>query len=168
MARWHWANLRGEAVFDAVSALAEGEALMIRADRGVDAGKIAALLPRLAAQGVRRVKTCLGDAIAMRTYFEGSLFLGLALTAHLAVWPSAPETGVEGAGEGGDDLLSVQASNASIATLVETWDSPPELTTEPESAAAGNRAMFGDDGARDADDVRKPGRPLAPFSRRNR
>lgn len=70
----------------------------------------------------------------MRTYFEGSLFLGLALTAHLAVWPPAPETGVEGAGEGGDALLSVQASNASIATLVETWDSPPELTTEPESA----------------------------------
>ncbi|WP_306004609.1 ExbD/TolR family protein [Aquicoccus porphyridii] len=53
-------DLRGEAVFDAVSALAEGEALMIRADRGVDAGKIAALLPRLAAQGVRRVKLVSG------------------------------------------------------------------------------------------------------------
>ncbi len=70
----------------------------------------------------------------MRIYLEGSLFLGLALTVHLAVWSPGSETGVEGAGEGGDDLLSVQASNASIAALVETWDSPPEVTMERDTA----------------------------------
>ncbi|WP_372612816.1 ExbD/TolR family protein [Aquicoccus sp.] len=51
---------RGEAVFDAMPDLPEGEALMIRADRGVEASQIAALLPRLAAQGVRRVKLVSG------------------------------------------------------------------------------------------------------------
>ncbi|KPP83540.1 MAG: Periplasmic protein TonB [Rhodobacteraceae bacterium HLUCCO07] len=70
----------------------------------------------------------------MRRYLEGSFFLGVALAVHVAVWSSTPRTGVVGAGEGGDDLLSVQASNAGIEVLVETWDSPPEATMEAETA----------------------------------
>ncbi len=46
----------GNAVFDALSALGENEPLMIRADKAVKASRIAALLPRLAAQGVSNVK----------------------------------------------------------------------------------------------------------------
>ncbi|SDO20869.1 biopolymer transport protein ExbD [Lutimaribacter pacificus] len=49
-------GLRDEAVFGGLSGLGENEALMIRADRAVSAAQIAALLPRLAAHGVRRVK----------------------------------------------------------------------------------------------------------------
>lgn len=48
--------LRGEAVFAGLGYLGEAEPLMIRADKAVDAAQIAALLPRLAAQGVRRIK----------------------------------------------------------------------------------------------------------------
>lgn len=47
---------RGEDIFEGLGELGEGEALMIRADRGVEAAQIAALLPRLAATGVTRVK----------------------------------------------------------------------------------------------------------------
>ncbi|WP_372674413.1 energy transducer TonB [Aquicoccus sp.] len=70
----------------------------------------------------------------MRRYLEGSFFLGVALAVHVAIWSSTPETGGVGAGEGGDNLLSVQASNASIEALVETWDSPPEATMEAQTA----------------------------------
>ena len=49
-------ELRGEAVLDGLPVLGEAEALMIRADRAVEAGQIAGLLPKLAARGVRRIK----------------------------------------------------------------------------------------------------------------
>jgi len=49
-------DLRGEAVFGGLGDLGENEPLMIRADKALEAREIAALLPRLAAQGVRRVK----------------------------------------------------------------------------------------------------------------
>ncbi len=49
-------DLRDDAVFAGLGDLGENEALMVRADKAVEAGRIAALLPRLAAQGVRRVK----------------------------------------------------------------------------------------------------------------
>lgn len=70
----------------------------------------------------------------MRILLEGSIFLGFALAVHLAVWPAAPETGAEGGGQGGDALLSVQASSASIMGLVAKWESPPEVTMVPEDA----------------------------------
>ena len=49
-------ELRGEAVLDGLPVLGEAEALMIRADRAVEAEQIAGLLPKLAARGVRRIK----------------------------------------------------------------------------------------------------------------
>ena len=49
-------DLRGEAVLDGLPVLGEAEALMIRADRAVEAEQIAGLLPKLAARGVRRIK----------------------------------------------------------------------------------------------------------------
>jgi biopolymer transport protein ExbD len=51
-----FAGHEGDAVFDALSRLGENTPLMIRADKAVEASRIAALLPRLAAQGVRNVK----------------------------------------------------------------------------------------------------------------
>lgn len=51
-----YGDVEDEAVFAALSDLGEGEPLMIRADKAVDASRIAALLPRLAAVGVRNVK----------------------------------------------------------------------------------------------------------------
>ncbi|MDQ2093380.1 ExbD/TolR family protein [Rhodalgimonas zhirmunskyi] len=52
-------DLRGEAVFGGLAAMEDliaGEPLLIRADKTLEAGKLAALLPRLAEVGVRRVK----------------------------------------------------------------------------------------------------------------
>lgn len=49
-------DLRGEDVFTGLDELGGNEPLMIRADKGVDAAQIAALLPELAARGVQRVK----------------------------------------------------------------------------------------------------------------
>ncbi|PIE13316.1 MAG: biopolymer transporter ExbD [Rhodobacterales bacterium] len=49
-------DLRGDAVLSGLSDLGTDEALMIRADKAVEASLIATLLPRLAAHGVRRVK----------------------------------------------------------------------------------------------------------------
>jgi len=49
-------DLRGEDIFAGLDDLGAGEPLIIRADRGVAAAQIAALLPRLAALGVERVK----------------------------------------------------------------------------------------------------------------
>jgi len=49
-------DLRGEDVFGGIGELKRDEPLMIRADKGVEAARIAALLPRLAALGVERVK----------------------------------------------------------------------------------------------------------------
>ncbi len=51
-----YGDLRGESVFEGFGEFGENEALMIRADKDVEAGQIAALLPKLATYGVHRVK----------------------------------------------------------------------------------------------------------------
>ncbi|PIE13315.1 MAG: hypothetical protein CSA70_05320 [Rhodobacterales bacterium] len=77
----------------------------------------------------------------MRTFFELSGFVAIALVAHIAVWSPRQTAGLEGAGAQGDAILSIKASTASVATMVETWDTPPDLDvvtdvvmTEPELA----------------------------------
>lgn len=51
---------------------------------------------------------------------------GLHLAGFAALGSSVP-AGVESAGEGGEALVSLMASDASVAALVEAWEKPPEV-----------------------------------------
>ncbi|WP_243612760.1 ExbD/TolR family protein [Shimia aestuarii] len=51
-----YGDLKDDDVFAGFARLGENEPLLIRADKAVDASRIASLLPRLAAAGVRNVK----------------------------------------------------------------------------------------------------------------
>ena len=56
------------------------------------------------------------------------VFLGAALMAHLSVWPEADEGAIQSAGVGGDAVLNILAANATIAHMVDLWDSPPQVS----------------------------------------
>lgn len=72
----------------------------------------------------------------MRRFIESTSFLALAAGLHLMLWiPEAPE-GVQAAGAGGASLLSLQASSASVAAMVEEWETPPELKVLEQAAMA--------------------------------
>ncbi|MCW9043936.1 MAG: biopolymer transporter ExbD [Pseudopelagicola sp.] len=51
-----YGDIKGDAIFAALGALDATEPLLIRADKSVEAARLAALLPRLTAAGVQRVK----------------------------------------------------------------------------------------------------------------
>ncbi len=62
-----------------------------------------------------------------------ALFFGGAVTAaHLAFFAPQLESGLQSAGDAGEDLLQMMASNASIAALVEAWDAPPKVVEAAE------------------------------------
>ena len=65
----------------------------------------------------------------IRGWVEGGAALGLALALHLGAFAWAPEAPAAlASGDGGVDLISLEAADASIAELVAEWDRPPELT----------------------------------------
>ncbi len=64
----------------------------------------------------------------MRVIVEASAFLAIAAVAHLALWSPEKDSGDQGAGSGGESLLTIQPSSANIQRMVETWDKPPEAT----------------------------------------
>ncbi len=66
---------------------------------------------------------------------QAAAALALAVGLHLAAFAlrEAP-VGAVSSGAGGEDLVSLQAANASIAEMVEAWDKPPELAAVPEVA----------------------------------
>ncbi|MEZ5713830.1 MAG: TonB family protein [Paracoccaceae bacterium] len=72
----------------------------------------------------------------MRTLFEATTFVSLALAAHLALWMPDRDMGVEASGSEGQSLLSITAASASVARMVETWDSPPEMSDAVEVEVA--------------------------------
>ncbi|QPH55594.1 TonB family protein [Pontivivens sp. MT2928] len=64
----------------------------------------------------------------MIRYVEAAFCLVLALLIHLAFWIGQPEEGaLGGAGNGGTEALSMQASSESFAAMVEHWDRPVEV-----------------------------------------
>ncbi len=67
---------------------------------------------------------------------EVLLIGGFVLAAHLAFVSPDLRSGLESAGSEGADLLRVTASSASIASLVEAWDSPPQVEVVSEMAQA--------------------------------
>jgi len=72
----------------------------------------------------------------MRSLFEASAFLVLALAAHLAFWAPETDGGIEGAGAEGQSLLSIKASSASVARMVEAWETPPDTAADIEPTLA--------------------------------
>ena len=66
----------------------------------------------------------------MRVILEASAFLALAAVVHLAAWAPRGETGEAGSGVGGEDLLSIKPSSASIEQMVEAWEKPPETVED--------------------------------------
>ncbi|MBU2982639.1 TonB family protein [Lentibacter algarum] len=72
----------------------------------------------------------------MRALLEIISFGAIALAAHLAIWPAPDETSLESAGSAGNELLTISASTASVAQMVEAWDKPPEVAqiAEPDVA----------------------------------
>ncbi len=72
----------------------------------------------------------------MRALFEVISFGAIALAAHLAIWPAPDEASLESAGSEGEELLTISASSASVAQMVEIWDKPPEVAEaiEPDIA----------------------------------
>lgn len=66
----------------------------------------------------------------MRRLAEVLAFTALAIGAHLvALSLRASDTGLVASGEGGEALMSLQASTASIEELVEQWEKPPQTAT---------------------------------------
>ena len=52
----------------------------------------------------------------------------LALAVHFGFWLWPSEQGVSSSGSGGEALVSLEASSASIAELIEEWDNPVLVT----------------------------------------
>jgi protein TonB len=68
----------------------------------------------------------------MRRALEALVFLGLALGIHLGVAGiRSPQQGAASSGDGGEALVSLEASSASLSAMVEDWEKPPELA-QPE------------------------------------
>jgi periplasmic protein TonB len=58
--------------------------------------------------------------------WQAGLALGLAVALHLGAFALRPgPAGAVASGEGGDALVSVQAADAGLVTLVAAWDAPP-------------------------------------------
>lgn len=72
----------------------------------------------------------------MRAYVEWPIFLSLAAGLHLAVVLPDQLEGVMSGGVGGDALLSIQGSSASVAAMVAKWEDVPELAPELERVEA--------------------------------
>ncbi len=68
----------------------------------------------------------------MRVFFEITGFVAVAVAAHIAVLSPRQIEGLEGAGAQGESLLSIKASTANVAQMVESWENVPELSVETE------------------------------------
>ncbi|CAM3858554.1 energy transducer TonB [Phaeobacter inhibens] len=66
----------------------------------------------------------------MKRATELTVFAGIATVLHVVLFASAPKSGAEASGGGGDAMVSVQAASATVAEMVETWERPPQ--TQPQ------------------------------------
>jgi periplasmic protein TonB len=68
----------------------------------------------------------------MSARLQAGLALALALGLHVAMFSLRPEVaGAVSTGAGGEDLVSLQAADASLADLIAEWDRPPLPASEP-------------------------------------
>lgn len=63
---------------------------------------------------------------------QAVLALCLAFGAHLALFSAGPgPAGAGASGAGGEALISLEAADASLSALIESWDAPPEVAEAP-------------------------------------
>ena len=62
----------------------------------------------------------------MKRAAEFTVFGGLAGLIHIALFASAPETGAQSSGAGGEALVSLQPASAEVARMAEAWQKPAE------------------------------------------
>jgi protein TonB len=60
----------------------------------------------------------------MKRAAEFTLFAGLAAFIHVSLFATAPQSGVQSSGAGGDARVSIKAASASLAEMVEAWERP--------------------------------------------
>lgn len=72
----------------------------------------------------------------MKRAAELTVFAGLAALIHIALFVRAPESGVQSSGSGGEALVSIQASNATVAEMVEAWERPRHMPAQIEAEPA--------------------------------
>jgi len=61
----------------------------------------------------------------MKRSAEVTVFAGLAALIHVSLFATAPQSGVQSSGAGGQAMVSLTAANATVAEMVETWERPP-------------------------------------------
>lgn len=65
----------------------------------------------------------------MKRTAEFIAFAAIAGVIHVALFSSAPDSGVKSSGAGGEALVSIQAAPPTIAEMVEAWERPPQPVT---------------------------------------
>ncbi|MGR3759148.1 TonB family protein [Roseobacteraceae bacterium NS-SX3] len=69
----------------------------------------------------------------MKRAAEIIIFAGIAALIHVALFVTAPRSGAQSSGAGGDAMVSVQAASATVTRMVEAWERPtqaePQLDT---------------------------------------
>ncbi len=78
----------------------------------------------------------------MRKPAEITVFFGVAVAVHVVLFALVPREGVEAGGVGGEYLISVQAADATIRELVETWERPPEVVEDQTELDAPDEAAL--------------------------
>lgn len=95
----------------------------------------------------------------MRRASEFLVFVALAAAAHLAFAAIRPaEDGAAAMGQEGEAAISLQASDASIAEMVERWEAPPEVAEPVAAPEAPQLAMQ----APEMPKMPQASRPVAP------
>lgn len=69
----------------------------------------------------------------MKRTAELTVFAGIATLIHVALFATAPRSGAQSSGAGGDALVSVQAASATVAEMVEAWEHPPQTVPQLEA-----------------------------------
>ncbi|MFW8637359.1 TonB family protein [Cribrihabitans pelagius] len=72
----------------------------------------------------------------MKHAAEFTVFAGIAALIHIALFATAPGSGAQSSGAGGDAIVSVQAADATVAEMVEAWERPPQAEPQLETALA--------------------------------
>ncbi len=79
----------------------------------------------------------------MRSLFEIPAFGALAIGAHLALFAGWSGGAPEGAGDGGDAVLSLQGTSGAVEAMVASWDRAPEIPPAPRLAEVMPQAETG-------------------------
>jgi periplasmic protein TonB len=61
----------------------------------------------------------------MKRAAEFTLLAGLAAFIHVSLFATAPQSGVQSSGAGGEARVSIEAASASLAEMVKAWERPP-------------------------------------------